>query len=128
MKIIVAIAFTVGFLVTGCIQPRAHASRDADSSVAGIRAEVRELSIALAQFKTEQSAGRDVNQNDKWTLRLLGLGVLLMGLTYPVGKIIWLTSSAMSRRALTRLPTRTPEDLMPFRHRAKHGEDPLIRA
>lgn len=118
-------AFTLNF---SCILSGASAGRDANSSIAGIRAEVRELSTALAQIKTEQSAGRDVNQNDNWTMRLLGLGTLLLGLSYPIGKIVWLASSALSRRALLRIPTPSREDLMPFRQRNRNSADRIVIA
>lgn len=128
MKLTTLILATVASLASGCIQPAAHAGRDADSSIAGIRTEVRELSTALAQFKTEQSAGRDVNQNDNWTLRLLGLGVLLMGLSYPVGKIVWLATSALSRRTRLGGPARNAEDYMHFRQRVTSRPEQLTSA
>ncbi len=128
MKLTTLILATVASFAFGCIHPAARAGRDADSSIAGIRADVRELSTALAQFKTEQSAGRDVNQNDKWTMRLLGLGTLLLGLSYPIGKIVWLASTALSRRALLRIPTPTREDLMPLRQRNRNTTDRLVSA
>jgi hypothetical protein len=72
--------------------------RDADASIAGVRSTIQELNAALLQVQSELRAGGDVNQNDKWTLRLLGLGVLMLGLCYPVGKIIWIATTAVARR------------------------------
>lgn len=83
----------------GCISPHAHAGRDADASISGIRAEVQEMSAALAKFETRLNAGGDISTNDAWTLRLLGLGVMLLGLSYPVGKIVWLTLTGIRQKA-----------------------------
>jgi len=80
----------------GCIR---GAADQADASTSAFRAEIGELSAALGSVRSELRAGRDVNQNDKWTLRLLGLGVLMLGLSYPVGKIIWLASGLVHRKA-----------------------------
>lgn len=127
-KLTALIFATVASFALGCIAPAARAGRDADSSIAGIRAEIRELSTAFAQIETKQSAGRDVNQNDNWTMRLLGLGTLLLGLSYPIGKIVWLASSALSRRALLRIPTPSREDLMPFRQRNRNSAERIVSA
>jgi hypothetical protein len=86
-------------LFASCVAPGARAGRDADASISGLRAEVRDMNAALVQLKTDVRAGRDVNTNDKWTLRLLGLGVLLLGLSYPIGKLLWLTTGAIQRKA-----------------------------
>ena len=90
-------------LFASCVAHDTNAGRDADASIAGIRAEVRDMNAALVQLKTDIRAGRDVNTNDKWTLRLLGLGVLLLGLSYPVGKILWLATGAIQRKARWRV-------------------------
>lgn len=82
----------------GCLSPQSHGGRDADASIAGIRAEVREMSAALAKFETRLNAGGDISTNDAWTLRLLGLGIMLLGLSYPVGKIVWLAIIALRRK------------------------------
>ncbi len=113
-----------------CVQPGARAGRDADASIAGVRAEVHEMNSALAQMKSEQTAGHDVNQNDKWTLRLLGLGVLMLGLSYPIGKIVWIASIALSRRARPggSTPLPLPEDLMAFRQNPTHRADTMVSA
>ena len=82
-----------------CLAHETTAGADADSSIAAVRTQIRDLSTALVQVKTDLRAGGDVNQNDKWTLRLLGAGVLLLGLSYPIGKVVWLATLAVSRRA-----------------------------
>lgn len=92
----------------GCVQPVARAGRDADASIAAVRTEIRDVRAALVEMRTDFSAGRDVNQNDKWTLRLLGLGVLTLGLSYPVGKVVWLAMAFCARRASAKLPPSTP--------------------
>jgi hypothetical protein len=99
---------------------------NADASIAGIRAQVGELNTALAQVRTELHAGGDVNQNDKWTLRLLGLGVLMLGLSYPIGKIVWLASTAVTRRASGRAAA--AEELLAFSTPAACKADTLVTA
>ncbi len=123
------VLFTTPVFVN-CVHPTARAGRDADASISGVRADVRELNTALAQMKSEQTAGRDVNQNDKWTLRLLGLGVLMLGLSYPIGKIVWIATVALSRRARPggSTPLPSPEDLMAFRQNPTHRADTLVSA
>jgi len=90
---------TMVFIPGGCVAHGTSAGRDADASIAGLRADVREMNTALVQLKTDVHAGRDVNTNDKWTLRLLGLGVMLLGLSYPIGKLVWILSGAIQRKA-----------------------------
>lgn len=86
-------------LAASCIAPAARAGRDADASISGLRADVNEMNTALVQLETDVHAGRDVNTNDKWTFRLLGLGVMLLGLSYPIGKFVWLATGAIQRKA-----------------------------
>jgi outer membrane murein-binding lipoprotein Lpp len=86
-------------LFASCVAHGTTAGRDADASIAAVRADVREINAAMVQLKTDIRAGRDVNTNDKWTLRLLGLGVMLLGLSYPIGKMLWLAPGAIQRRA-----------------------------
>ncbi len=86
-------------LGASCVSPGARAGRDSDASISGLRADVNELNAALVQLKSDVHAGHDVNTNDKWTLRLLGLGVLLLGLSYPIGKFVWLATGAVQRKA-----------------------------
>lgn len=90
---------TMCLSLAGCIAHGTSAGRDADASISGIRADVREMNAAMVQLKTDVRAGRDVNTNDKWTLRLLGLGVMLLGLSYPIGKMLWLATGAIQRKA-----------------------------
>lgn len=45
-----------------------------------------------------ETAGIFLFQNDWWTLHPLGLGLMMFGLSDPVVKLIWLTSTAMTRR------------------------------
>ncbi len=80
-------------------QARAVAGGDADASVAAVRAQLRDVQSGLVAMRNELHAGRDVNTNDAWTLRLLGCGVLLLGLSYPVGKLVWLAALGLGRRA-----------------------------
>lgn len=95
---------SAGFIVCGmmsaasCIMPHANAGQDADASVSAVRAEVREMSNTLARFESDMHAGGDISANDAWTLRLLGLGVMLLGLSYPIGKIVWLAVVALKQR------------------------------
>jgi hypothetical protein len=100
-------------LFASCVAHGTTAGRDADASIAGLRAEVREMNAAMVQLKTDIRAGRDVNTNDKWTLRLLGLGVMLLGLSYPIGKMLWLASGTLHRKArwmvLAASPSRTDQ-------------------
>jgi len=118
----------------GCLSPAVSAGRDADASVSMLRSEIRELTAAVAVVRTDMHAGRDVNENDKWTMRLLGLGVLMLGLTYPVGKIVWIASSAAARRAgfqaVPRVTTPGPDldDFFPFRERLARRCDLMTRA
>jgi len=98
---IALVAFTSG---ASCVSSGAKAGVNADASIAGIRSEIRDLNTALLQVRSDLRAGGDVNQNDKWTLRLLGLGVLVLGLSYPVGKIIWIATTAVARRTGARTP------------------------
>ncbi|HKQ48157.1 MAG TPA: hypothetical protein VJZ71_08825 [Phycisphaerae bacterium] len=90
-------ALTLGS--SGCVAHGTSAGRDADASISGLRADVREINAAMVQLKSDVRAGRDVNTNDKWTLRLLGLGVMLLGLSYPIGKMLWLATGAIQRKA-----------------------------
>lgn len=117
-----------------CVGSGARAGGNADASIAGIRADVRELNTALLQVRSELRAGGDVNQNDKWTLRLLGLGVLVMGLSYPVGKIIWIATSTVARRGPTSaVPVAPPpvgiaNDFLAFRERHTCRADTVVPA
>lgn len=43
----------------------------------------------------DQRAGRDLRSNDGWWIGLMVLGLILLGLSYPVGKLIWLWGSRM---------------------------------
>lgn len=99
-------------LLPSCIAPHASAGRDADASISAVRAEIDRLDAALLSIRTDLRAGRDVNQNDKWTLRLLGLAVLLLGLSYPVGKLIWIRLSGL--RGDSRTSGRDSELMTPF--------------
>ena len=111
------------FLISsaGCLGPTSWAGRDSDASVSVLRGEIRELIAAVAVIRTDMHAGRDVNENDKWTMRLLGLGVLMLGLSYPIGKIVWIATSAAARRAGLHAtaqegrPTMNGDDYLPFR-------------
>jgi len=38
----------------------------------------------------EQRAARDAVNNDTFTFRLMAGGLVLLGLTYPTGKLVWL--------------------------------------
>lgn len=90
-------AFHAGVLIAacqsagGCVHPAAVAGGDADASIAALRTELKGVSAALVQMRTDLTAGRDIQTNDPWTLRLLGAGLLLLGLSYPVGKLVWTT-------------------------------------
>lgn len=75
-----------------------RAGRDADASISGLRAQVESMQTGLVAVQHELHAGRDVNTNDAWTLRLLGFGVLLLGLSYPVGKLVWLALATIRRK------------------------------
>jgi hypothetical protein len=105
-----------------CIHP---AGRDVDASLSGVRADVRELSAALWQVRSELRAGGDVNQNDKWTLRLLGLGVLMLGLSYPVGKVVWLASTSLGRRAGISRPEAPPQAGSPLPAAGGNAGEPI---
>lgn len=80
-------------------ESKAAAGGDADASVAALRAQLRDVQAGMVAMRNELHAGRDVNTNDAWTLRLLGCGVLLLGLSYPVGKLVWLAALGLGRRA-----------------------------
>lgn len=101
-------------MLTSCAAPGARAGRDADSSVAGIRTEIDRLDAALLSIRSEMHAGRDVNQNDKWTLRLLGFAVMLLGLSYPVGKIIWICLTGLRSSSRAASATDASELMTPF--------------
>lgn len=113
-------------MLCGCVHHAADAGMNADASIAGIRAQVGDMNTALAQIRSELHAGGDVNQNDKWTLRLLGLGVLMLGLSYPVGKIVWIASTAVKRRSQVRGPS--TEELLAFSSPAACKADRLVTA
>lgn len=98
MRRLAPLIATLCFMIS-CVAHGTSAGRDADASISGLRADVHEMNAALVQLKTDVRAGRDVNTNDKWTLRLLGLGVLLLGLSYPIGKFVWLATGAIQRKA-----------------------------
>ncbi|GJQ27144.1 MAG: hypothetical protein HBSAPP02_21760 [Phycisphaerae bacterium] len=88
-------AFRAGVLIAacqpavGCVHPAAVAGGEADASISALRMELKGVSAALVQMRTDLKAGRDIQTNDPWTLRLLGAGLLLLGLSYPVGKLVW---------------------------------------
>ena len=114
-----------------CVRPAAFAGTEADASINGFRAELRDFNAALMQVRTDLRAGGDVNQNDKWTLRLLGLGVSVLGLTYPVGKIIWIATSAVARRtgsALRAPQSLSHEDYYAFRESLGRRSEMIVRA
>ena len=90
---------SVVFGVCGCVHPVATAGRDADASIAAFRANLQDLNAALVQARTDIRAGGNVQQNDPWTMRLLGLGLMVMGLSYPVGKLVWMGMTGMKDRA-----------------------------
>ena len=97
----------VVFGICGCVHPVATAGRDADASIAAFCASLQDLNAALVQARTDIRAGGNVQQNDPWTMRLLGLGLMVMGLSYPVGKLLWIT--------ITKVRDRT--DMLPFSQR-----------
>ncbi len=100
MRAVSRASFAAVCVLSSCVATGASGGRDADASVSGIRAEVKELSAALVDLRTDLRAGRDVNNNDTWTLRLLGLGLMLMGLSYPVGKLVWIATVAIRQKAM----------------------------
>lgn len=95
-------------------QSHISAGRDADASIAGLRGQIDGLQMGLVAVRNEMHAGRDVNTNVAWTLRLLGLGVLVLGLSYPVGKMVWLAVVTLRRKAGS-LGTGTGSDLSDVR-------------
>jgi hypothetical protein len=98
VRLLLALSLMLSLWAGGsCVDHGARAGGDADASIAGIRAEFKELSAALVQVRSEARAGRDIQQNDPWTLRLLGLAVMMLGLSYPVGKLIWLSLARRER-------------------------------
>jgi hypothetical protein len=117
-RVIVSSSIAVMSLTSsvGCLAHGATAGRDADASIAGARMTLHDFNAALADIETRLEAGRDILHNDNWTVRLLGLGVLLLGLSYPVGKIVWIAAVAVSRRAVPgRLPNQSGSDFIAFR-------------
>jgi len=98
-KLIFSLSILSAGSLHGCVAPHAQAGANADASISAVRASVDHVRAALVELRSDIRAGRDVNTNDKWTLRLLGLGVLLLGLSYPLGKIVWLTSAALRKKA-----------------------------
>jgi hypothetical protein len=93
------IGLAIWLLPLSCVRHGAEAGVDADSSIAALRVQVEDLNSALVQWHSTVSAGGNIHQNDDWTLRLLGLGLVLMGLSYPVGKLVWLISGNLQRKA-----------------------------
>lgn len=83
----------------GCVAPRSGAGHDSDASISAVRTQVRDITNALASIESDLRAGGDISTNDAWTLRLLGLGVMLLGLSYPTGKILWLAIVALRQKA-----------------------------
>jgi len=86
-------------LSAGCVAPHSGAGRDSDASISAVRTQVRDITNALASIESDLRAGGDISTNDAWTLRLLGLGVMLLGLSYPTGKILWLSIVALRQKA-----------------------------
>jgi outer membrane murein-binding lipoprotein Lpp len=132
MRRILAAAAWPALLSAGCAATAAGGGRDADASINGIRTELRDIRSAFVQMEQKLSAGRDVNQNDKWTLRLLGGGLLLLGLSYPVGKLTWLMTGTLRRKAgqlsevlrIGALPQDAADALVPMKHAS---ESPNLR-
>ncbi|GMU34910.1 MAG: hypothetical protein AMXMBFR20_27820 [Planctomycetia bacterium] len=83
----------------GCVAPHSGAGHDSDASISAVRTQVRDITNALASIESDLRAGGDISTNDAWTLRLLGLGVMLLGLSYPTGKILWLSIVALRQKA-----------------------------
>jgi hypothetical protein len=107
-------AFFLLLIVSGgCVHPFAAAGRDADSGISAFRTNMRDLNAALVQARTDIHAGENVQQNDPWTMRLLGLGIMVLGLSYPVGKLIWIAMMSMKDRA------KSGASLMPMSHRSR---------
>ena len=125
MRSIRIFSLALPLMLASCVHHAAEAGVNADASIAGVRAQIGELNTALAQVRTELTAGRDVNQNDKWTLRLLGLGVLILGLSYPIGKFVWLTSMSVRRRMR---PAPMDADMVPLSNPSRNKADTLVAA
>lgn len=67
--------------------------RAADLAV--IKAQADEINALQVQLNDLSIKARDIKNlttesNDKWTLRLMAVGLVIMGLSYPVGKIVWI--------------------------------------
>lgn len=89
-------------LLAGC----ATGGRDVNQGVAEVTFSPR-METALAQLKTKIENSRGIiasNINDVWTMRILAGAGALLGLSYPVGKIIWLVfgSAVCTVRSHTR--------------------------
>lgn len=98
--VIIKIVLGMGALGSaGCVAPHSGAGHDSDASISAVRTQVRDITNALASIESDLRAGGDISTNDAWTLRLLGLGVMLLGLSYPTGKILWLSIVALRQKA-----------------------------
>ena len=99
---LVVVKVSLGVIVVmsaGCVAPHSGAGHDSDASISAVRTQVRDITNALASIESDLRAGGDISTNDACTLRLLGLGVMLLGLSYPTGKILWLAIVALRQKA-----------------------------
>lgn len=108
-------SFVLFLLFTSCVKVEKVTDRiDLNSNIAGIKASLLDLHNSTMQIhdftagiKTKIENNREFTEtlvmqakrdaistvNDKWTFRILGIGLTILGLSYPVGKMFWLWSA-----------------------------------
>lgn len=82
---VLLIGLIVGCATTGTTGPGI-------SDAKGIEAKIADLSKQVAQ-----NAGRDSRYNDDMTFRMAVSGLILLGLSYPIGKLVWLIGRRAKR-------------------------------
>lgn len=81
--------------------PQVVTRADVSAEVAPVIAAVASLDKKVSRVEQSGSGNStriDNSTVDRWAVRLLVSGCVLLGLTYPLGKLLWLMSGRLKRR------------------------------
>lgn len=100
------IIYVIGALVLlwgGCaagssVQQSAGGDAATDASVAAVRLQVEDLGVQVAAVAHSLKIGDIQVNNDPIVSWVMAGGLVLMGLCYPIGKLVWLLTGAAGRR------------------------------
>lgn len=90
-----AVRQTTADLAAGVAAIRAEISAHTEATVAAVRDESRRTAettqkAILAVNRTDNST------HDRWESRLLAAGFVILALSYPIGKLIWITGGKLT--------------------------------